>query len=263
MCLLPFIWWRGWISQFPEGVPAFTWLLNGDGIRFKGAFFQWIFADRIGRMILGYWGIPLFILGTLSLKRTYNWFFYWWGISMLLYITVFATGNVRHDYYQTVIIPIITIFMAFGVTTLLELSQIGVSKIMIGTVLAILILFTEMFGWYHIRDLYNINHPEIVTAGNAVERKTREGVLVIAPYNGDTAFLYQTKRKGWPVVQGSIEDLIKKGAHYYVSVNFDDLTKQMIRESISEDPRLKKYKLIELTNTYVIIQLVPDNKLPQ
>lgn len=263
ICLIPFAWWRWWISHFPEGIPAYTWLLNGDGIRFKGAFFQWIFADRIGRMIVGFWGLPLLVAGILTPLKKNGWFFHWWGISILVYLTVFATGNVRHDYYQTAIIPIISIYLAAGVSTFLHLSRVGTSKIGIYIILVICFIFMEMFGWYVIRDLYNINHPEIVAAGNAVERITKDTALVIAPYNGDTAFLYQTRRSGWPIVQGSIDDLIKKGAHYYVSVNFDDLTKQLIQQSIIEDMSLRKYELIELTDKYVIIQLVPDSKLPK
>ena len=120
-----------------------------------------------------------------------------------------------------------------------------------------------MFGWYHIRDYYNINHPEIVEAGRALERKTKDNVLVIAPYNGDTAFLYQTNRAGWPIMQEPIDKMISMGADYYVSVNFDDLTKQLLKDAINPDEKMRKYKLIELTDKYVIIQLVPDNKLPR
>ena len=121
----------------------------------------------------------------------------------------------------------------------------------------------EMFGWYYIRDFYNINHPEIVQAGKAVELKTPPGSLVIAPYNGDTAFLYQTGRTGWPVMEKSIDEMIKMGAHYYISVNFDDLTEELIADSTNPDLSERKYKLIEKASNYVLIQLVKDNKLPK
>jgi hypothetical protein len=153
--------------------------------------------------------------------------------------------------------------LAAGVGTLFQLSKLGVSRIKILAVAFVCILFMEMFGWYHIRDLYNINHPEIVEAGGAVERLTIDKELVIAPYGGDTAFLYQTRRAGWPIVQGTIDELIQKGAHIYVSVNYDDLTKQLIRDAINPDISKQKYKLLEMTDKYVIIQLVPDSKLPK
>ncbi|OGG04349.1 hypothetical protein A2W14_07105 [Candidatus Gottesmanbacteria bacterium RBG_16_37_8] len=260
---LPFIAWRWWASHFPEGIPANLWLLNGDGIRFKGAFFFWLFADRLGRLILGFYGLPLLILGILAKKGKEGSLYVFWGLSILLYVTVFATGNVRHDYYQVLTIPIITIFLGQGAVFMIDLSRKFISAVKTYAVLIILIIFMEMFGWYYIRDFYNINHPEIVEAGQAVELKTPRNALVIAPYNGDTAFLYQTRRSGWPVMEKSIEDMIKMGAHYYVSVNFDDLTKKLYSEATVEDPEKRKYKLIEATAKYVVIQLVPDNKLPR
>ena len=47
LTVIPFVLWRFWIQQYPEGIPQSNWLFNGNGIRFKGAFFQWLFADRI------------------------------------------------------------------------------------------------------------------------------------------------------------------------------------------------------------------------
>ena len=63
LSLLPFLLWRLWINQFPEGIPASLWLFNDQGIRFKGAFFYWLFAERISKLILGYWGVGLLITG--------------------------------------------------------------------------------------------------------------------------------------------------------------------------------------------------------
>jgi hypothetical protein len=263
VCLLPFVWWRFWMSHFPEGIPASMWLFNGDKIRFKGAFFYWIFADRLGRLILGYFGLPIFIAGILNKLKKENWFFSLWGISMLLYVAVVATGNVRHDYYQILTIPIITIFLGKGTVFFLESAGKFLPKWRTYFILFIILVFQEMFGWYHIRDLYNINHPEIVEAGSVVERKTSDKTLVIAPYNGDTAFLYQTRRAGWPIIEGDIEELIKKGAHYYVSVSFDDLTNQLINEANLPDETKRKYKIIDQTSKYVIIQLVSDKELPK
>jgi len=261
--LLPFVWWRWWIGHFPEGIPAYSWLLNGDGIRFKGAFFYWIFAERLVKLILGYWGLPLFLLGILSRIKKEGWLFYWWGIAMLLYVTVVATGNVRHDYYQIITIPIIAVFLAKGVVLILNFAGTIFSRFAAYFLLAVTVVFMMMFAWYHIRDFYNINHPEIVEAGNAVERKTSGQALVVAPYNGDTAFLYHTHRAGWPIVEDSIEKMIKLGADYYVSVNFDSLTKELIDTATLVDPEKRRFKIIEQTEKYVIIQLVPDNQLPR
>ena len=57
--LAPFGLWRIWEHRFPEGIPASLWLLNGNGIRFRPAWFRWLFGERLGDMILGQWGFSL------------------------------------------------------------------------------------------------------------------------------------------------------------------------------------------------------------
>lgn len=261
--LAPFVLWRVWINRYPEGIPAYTWLLNGDGIRFKGAFFYWLFADRLSRLILGYWGLPLLLIGIIAPIRRDRWLFYWWGIGIIFYIIVFATGNVRHDYYQIFTIPIIVIFMSKGITFITDIVKKYSSNTKTYLLLIIILLFMEMFGWYTIRDYYNINHPEIIEAGRSVELKTPEQALVIAPYNGDTAFLYQTHRAGWPILQDPVDTMIKKGAHYYVSVSYDDETKKLMKEALNPDVNKRRFTIIEQTDKFILIQLVPDSQLPK
>ncbi len=266
LIVLPFLLWRAWISQFPEGIPAFDWLFNGDGIRFKGAFFYWIFAERIAKLILGYWGLPFLVLGLLLKKdNKEGWLFRWLGFGSLLYLVIVATGNVRHDYYQILIIPSLLVFLAKGINYLLSFPK-EFSRFVSLVFVLVGVLFMEAFGWYQVRDFFNINHPEIVRAGEAVDKLTPQKSLVIAPYNGDTAFLYQTKRGGWPIVEGSIEEMIKKGAQFYVSVNFDDLTRELIEKaSLPKTGSYldNDYSIIDQTDEYVIIQLVSKTQLPK
>ena len=68
--LAPMIWWRSWIKQFPEGIPASDWLLNGNQIRLRPAWWRWLFAERIAKLILGYWGVSLFFAGLISKIKT-------------------------------------------------------------------------------------------------------------------------------------------------------------------------------------------------
>src|SRR3989344_2010929 len=102
-----------------------------------------------------------------------------------------------------------------------------------------------LVGFDRVKEFYKINHPEIIEAGRAVARVAPKQSLVIAPYNGDTAFLYQTGRWGWPVIDSSIPEIVEKGAQFYVSVNFDkDTTYAM-----------ENYKVIEKTDKYVVVDL--------
>lgn len=268
-CLLvvvPLALWRLWISQFPEGVPAFDWLFNGDQIRFKGAFWFWLFADRVGRLILGHWGLVLLGFGILTkIDGKFRHFALVLLASSVIYLFVFATGNVRHDYYQILVVPGLVLFVALG----LDYLFFGVRSVMARLLAIVSFLFMLAFGWYHVRDYYNTNHPEIVEAGGKVRDLTaeHEKALVVAPYDGDTAFLYQTERSGWPIMQGSIEEMVAMGADYYVSVRFDELTRGLVRDSYPgwlavKEGEARKYKLLVLTDKYVIIQLTPDYLLP-
>ena len=184
---LPFFLWRIWSYRFPEGMPASKWLLNGNGIRFKGAFFQWMFGERIGHMILGSWGVFPLLEGILASSG----FWLMWVFGALLYIVVFATGNIQHDYYQIPIMPVIAIMLAIGISKAQSLAK--------KFVMLICVLFMLAFSWYQIRGNYQINHYSIVNAGKAVNRVTPKDAIILAPYNGDSALLYQTNRRGFPL----------------------------------------------------------------
>mgnify|MGYP001567787596 FL=1 len=204
----PFLLWRAWISQFPEGIPFYSWAFNGDRIRFNPAFFRWIFGERIGILILGVWGLVPFIYGII--KKQNERFHLYFISGMLAYLVVVATANVRHDYYQILIIPAVSLCLAIGSTWLFKNSKI---------ILFISLFTMFLIGWDRIKPFYQINHPELMEVGKIVDEALPKDSQIVIPYNGDTAFLYQTKRKGWPAVDDSIDHIIEKGADYYVSLD--------------------------------------------
>ncbi|MEK7526459.1 MAG: glycosyltransferase family 39 protein [Patescibacteria group bacterium] len=242
LAIVPFFVWRIWVNNFPEGIPHFDWAFNGDGIRFRPAFWNWIFAERIGKLILGMWGLILFGVGIVTTKKN-NWFNLYFFLGSVLYVSVVATASVRHDYYQILIIPSICLLLAQGVVYLW--TNTSLNKILVRSVVVFSVFMMLLVGYYQTRGNYQINHPEIIVAGAAVQKLTPKEAIVIAPYNGDTAFLYATNRFGYPVIDDSIENMIKKGAQYYVSVNFDNDTNAL----------MKKYKTLEKTEKYVVVDL--------
>ena len=234
--LLPFGLWRIWEHRSPEGIPASLWLLNGNGIRFRPAWFRWLFGERLGDMILGQWGIFPFLLGLFQANS------YWltWAAGALLYLIVFATGNIQHDYYQLPLIPIVSVLVALGA---IHFSTTLAKK----AVMAFCVLLMLGLAWYDIKGDYQVNNWPIVRAGLAADKLLPKNAIVVAPYNGDTAFLYQTNRRGFPNLSLPIKDLRDRfGAQYYVSVNYDDQTNAI----------MKKYTVLAQTPEYVIIQLV-------
>ncbi len=245
LAIIPFILWFIWAKQFPEGIPHFAWAFNGDHIRFRPSFFYWIFGVRFGTLILGVWGVGLFVQGLVEMLEKKYTFFGLWLLSILFYVALLATGNVRHDYYQAIASPIFAIVVSLGFLNLWRKSII--SKILASFSLFLMILI----GAQNIKGYYQINNPSIISAGKSADQLLPKDALVIAPYGGDTAFLYQVNRKGWPYVTHPINELIEKGASYYISVNFDTQTKEF----------MEKYKTIFISNEFVILDLNSSQKL--
>lgn len=236
---LPFILWRFWINQFPEGIPFFKWAFNGDEIRFHPAFFRWLFGERLGILILGGWGLVPFVFGLT--KKNNNKFSFWFVVSMLLYVTVVASASIRHDYYQIMTIPAISLMMSLGTVELWKRSKILV-------ILSILVMM--LVSWDRVKPFYQINHPEIIEVGKIVDETLPLDALIIAPYIGDTAFLYQTNRWGWPAIDDSIDNIISKGADFYVSVNL------LSTDTINFE---KRFKTLLKTDKYIILDLHKEN----
>lgn len=243
LAIVPLLLWRTWMSQFPEGIPLWKWVFNGDGIRFRPAFWRWILGERLGKLILGIWGLIPFTFGILAYKKGKE-FIQIFFLAMCIYISVVASANVKHDYYQTIIVPAVSLILAQGTLTLWNTREFDYR---LSRVILIFSIFLMLgISGYQVKGFYSINRPEIIEAGKAVDRTVPKNALVIAPYNGDTAFLYQTGRWGWPVVDRPIDELIEKGADYYVSVDLSH--PQTIEFS-------QKFEVIEKTEQYVIVKL--------
>jgi hypothetical protein len=241
--LIPFILWRGWENKYPQGIPYWKWAFNGDNIRFRPAFFRWIFAERLGRLILGMWGLVPFTLGLLKTRKN-SLFIQSFMAGVIIYVVVFATANVKHDYYQMYLIPAISLVFASGAMYLWETKVF--KKYLSRSLLIFSIFMMFGVGTYQVKEFYKINRPEIIEAGEYVDSIAGREEKVIAPYNGDTALLYQTKRYGWPAIDDSIDNLIDKGADYYLSVILDDADTKMIK---------KRFKTVKQTSSYVLINL--------
>ena len=245
IALLPVGLWRAWISQFPEGIPYYKWAFNFMGIRFRPAFWRWIFGERLGDLILGVWGLFPFLAGVLARGlKSETWFVHSFILGMFLYVTVVAAANVRHDYYQTLIVPAVVLMLARGVIYLWNTKELAQPLTRFVTIFSV--FFALYLSFNDIKPFYQINHPEIIRAGTALDKIAAKDALVVAPYNGDTAFLYQTKRSCWPIQQLPIEDLVKLGADYYVSVDINDP---------GTFDALKKFEVALQEDDFIIIDL--------
>ncbi len=237
IALAPFALWRFWIQNFPTGIPKSDWLFNGGNIRFRPAWFRWLFFERLGKLILGVYGvIPLFTSFNhrkTLLKNSLLW------LGILTYFIVIARGNVQHDYYQFLIIPFLAISLGIGLSHLKPLFILGISALSLS------------FSWYQVKDYYAINNPVIIQAGQKIQELTPENTLVIAPYNGDTAFLYQTKRFGWPIEiydLATIRSLHPDLPIFLVSTTLNDYTID----------KINSYPIIFQSPDFIILDLTHD-----
>lgn len=245
IALAPFFAWRIWINRYPLAIPFFEWAFNGDGIRFKPSFWRWIFSERLANLMLGGWGIFPFVFGVITKpKEKFDHFVRYFLLGALLYVTIIATANVRHDYYQTIVVPAVALTLGFGTYSLWNLKKFNRKVLRVTLVFSLFIMFIS--GAVQIKEDYKINHPEIIEAGQAVKRIAPSDSLIVAPYDGDTALLYQTGMSGWPAVDTSFDKIIERGADYFVSVTLSDPDIKYLEE---------RYKVVEETGNYVIIDL--------
>lgn len=249
LSVLPLLWWRHWILQFPSGIPASDWLYNGNGIRLRPSWWRWLFYDRLTRLMMGYIGAIFLIAGILWKEgkqkfSLFDWVTIVWGASMFGYLVVFATGNVQHDYYQIMLTPIVAIVFGRGVMAIWQFFRGKNQTALGGFLLLFLLISTAFLSWKEVSGYYNINHPEIVAAGQATDTLVPANAKVIAPYDGDTAFLFQTNRTGWPI-GGRIDQKIKEGASYYVTTTENDEAKTLE----------KKYPIVQKNAQYLILKL--------
>lgn len=246
LSLAPFAAWRWWMSYFPEGIPRSNWLLNGNGIRFRPAFWQWIINDRFGREILTVPGVALFLLGLVRKDEKGNHLLHLLMLSSFLYIIVFATGNVTHDYYQVLIVPALSIFLARGLVTLLQGIPGFLPRIWTIPLAILCFILTIYFGWGVAKAFYQINNDSIVVAGEYADKTLPKDAVVVAPWGGDTAFLYQVNRPGLAIMALPPEEIVKEfGITHYLSVNYDNDTNKFMRQ----------YKILKATDRFILLDL--------
>ena len=258
LALLPFVFWRLWMLQEPQGIPASGWLLNGDGIRFRPAFWWWIVSERIGGEILSATGIVLFFIGLISRPKNGNYFLHFWALSAFLFTVVFATGNVRHNYYQTLFVPVASIFFASGFVALFKGNNLFIPRIWTISLALILFPLSFYFGFKVVKEFYKINNPVIVEAGKKADQILPKDAIVLAFYNGDTAFLYQTNRPGFAAeVLPLVELVADYGVGYYISTTRDDKTNWVLRhfQILEDNP---KFIIADLTRITKSLESDPE-----
>lgn len=251
LMIAPFLLWRLWIGQHPEGIPNSDWLFNSNGIRFRPAFWRWLLVERLGKEILSLTGTTLLIIGFLIKPKSHpEALLHLLLLSSFAYLAVFATGNVQHDYYQVLIIPILIIFVARGFVDLIRGPRDFIPRIWTIPVAFLFLGLMLVLSWNEVKGLYQINHYEIVAAGQEAQKLLPREAIVLAPYDGDTAFLYQINRPGFALIDLPIVDMINRfHVTHFISVNHDSKTNWVVRH----------FQVLEQTPSFVIVDLRKKN----
>ncbi len=224
--IVPFILWRTWIGNFPEGIPGFEWLITSvntyEGqkvIFFRPAFFRWIFHERILLLIMGGFAVIFPVLGMLEKsKKTLLPPFIM--TAAMIYLFTFQGGNVQHDYYQTIILPALALMGGIGIARMFSKQSHDQAMIINLFAVVILIGFSWVMSYYKIRDYY-LYSEDLVNIGKIINTLTPPNAKVITDRNGDTTLLYLANRKGMPAVADTLENLKGRGMEYFYTDKAD------------------------------------------
>lgn len=172
--------------------------------------------------------------------------YFWIGclISCFLYLVVFATGNVQHEYYQLPLVPFVSVFVALGFLYLWQVNR-GFGGLVQKAGLLGLFGLIWLFGAYKVMNWYGTQNPSFVYAASRANLLLPQEATVIADFGGDTTMLYYVNRPGWSIMEFSTEELIRRGATHYISA--------YRTEGVNE--LAKKYTVIEETPEYLILDL--------
>lgn len=253
LVLVPLIVWRYWVSMFPVGVPAYEWLITTvqtfEGPRaifMRPAFFRWIFHERILILILGGWAGAFVIFGlvrkTASMKLIHA-----FGLSALIYLLVFQGGNVQHDYYQTIILPALAIYVGSGIGLLYKLKKV-IHPLPLTAVVAAAIVFSWFISYTQIKPYYAYSEDLISTA-RIIRTITPDDALIVTDTIGDTTLLYNADRKGFPAVTAPLSELKSQhGAEYFVTMNGE------VADQVDADPE-NEFEIIFRNDNVTIFRL--------
>lgn len=251
LATLPLILWRLYIQKYPEGIPSSDWLIGmvntyegQKNIFFKPAFFRWVFYERINLMIFGGFLTPFFVVGVLSkLKKP---FLHVILICGFIYLFVFQGGNVQHEYYQTILLPPLALFVGIGVSLFLEDKKKFIHPLFIYPLIIFSFILSFSFSYYYkVKDFYT--YPaDLNQMAKIIDTFTKPDDKIITDRLGDTTLLYLANRKGAPMLYHTIEQLKAEGYAYYMTDKKEIISQLKIQKKypiLFENSQFSFYKL--------------------
>ena len=218
---LPLFYWRTYIKNFPEGIPYSDWLFTsvntGGGLKsilFRPSFFRWIFFERINNLILGGYLTVFMILGGIFKQKKYLLFSF--VLSALAYIFTFQGGNLQHEYYQTLILPVIAMMIGLGIGSVYNAKKDFINPFLMSIFIFIIFSISFYFSYFKVSDYY-VYSQELVQEAKIIKSLTGPEDKVVTDRTGDTTLLYLANRHGAPSIFRDPIDLKKLGYKYLMT----------------------------------------------
>jgi MFS family permease len=246
--LIPFIAWRLYIVQFPEGIPDTTGLITSirtsEGlvnIFFQPEYFKTMFMDRLGITILGIYMSCFLLLGLIGqFKKNFHLSM---AASAFIFIILFQGANFGNEYQQTIILPAIALVCAIGIAQLIKHSN-TYNKLLLYPSILIVIMFSFFFSYIQIKPYYEYPN-DLTQIAKLVTTFTKQEDRIITDTNGDTTLLYLADRKGAPSIYKEIPELQEMGYSFLVT-DKKELTDELRDSGLEVLVDNQKFSIIKL-----------------
>lgn len=224
---VPLIYWRFYIKNYPEGIPFSDWLFTSTNttqglksILFRPSFFRWIFFERINNLILGGYLTVFMILGAITKHKKYLLISF--VVSALAYILVFQGGNLQHEYYQTLILPVLAMMVGVGIDFVFNNKKELIHPILMSIFVFALIGFSFYFSYFKVTGYYQYSQ-ELVQEANIINSLTNFEDKIVTDRTGDTTLLYLSDRRGAPAIYREPIELKNLGYKYLITSSTDEI----------------------------------------
>jgi 4-amino-4-deoxy-L-arabinose transferase-like glycosyltransferase len=246
--LAPLFYWRMYIKNFPEGIPYSDWLFTSvntsEGLKsifFRPSFFRWIFFERINNLILGGYLTLFFVLGVISKQKKY--FLLSFLFSTLAYIFVFQGGNLQHEYYQTLILPVFAMMVGLGVNFVFEHKNNFIGSFFTSILILSIFAFSFYFSYFKVKDYYSYSQ-ELVQEANIINSLTEPEDKIVTDRTGDTTLLYLADRRGAPAIFKDPMELKKLGYKYLITSSEGEIRMMKVDfEIVFENEKFTLFRL--------------------
>jgi 4-amino-4-deoxy-L-arabinose transferase-like glycosyltransferase len=198
--------------------------------------------------------------------------FYWWLISMILFIIIVGYGN-RHPWYRLPLVPIFAAFAGVACARVMSLSIFADARsygaLFMRAVFSIALIAFAACAFDYSKRFYKNTAAPMRDAGLVLKRIAEPNALIVAADNGDPTIFYYAERKGWHFLEVDgiyygeptrsaqaiveLETLQKRGANFLVFTSdtswwldyYQELEQYVTSNSIQVEatPEFKIYKL--------------------